>query len=167
MTYTIRDADFSDTALITALIRGSFEDVAVRFGLTEDNSPRHPFYCHDEWIVSDMEKGVRYYVLEADGTPCGCVALEYASRKKCYLERLGVLPAYRKRGYGTALVDHVLEICRKNGTDLVQIGIIAADTNLCTWYESQGFKETHTATFAHLPFEISFMVRVLKQKLLR
>lgn len=165
MTYIIRDASPSDTGLLGGLIRGSFQDVARRFGLTEENSPRHPSNCTDEWIVSEMEKGVHYYVLQADnGLPCGCAALEHASRKKCYLERLGVLPAYRGRGYGTALVEHVLKACRQTGADLLQIGIISADTTLQSWYESLGFNETHTATFAHLPFEVSFMVKVVKEK---
>jgi N-acetylglutamate synthase-like GNAT family acetyltransferase len=164
MTYIIRDAVPSDTGLLAGLIRGSFQDVAHRFDLTEKNSPRHPSNCKDAWIVSEMEKDVHYYVLEADGAPCGCAAMEHASRNKCYLERLGVLPDSRGRGYGTALVNHVLEACRKIDIDLVQIGIISADTTLHTWYESLGFKETHTATFAHLPFEVSFMVKVLNEK---
>ncbi|HPJ94924.1 MAG TPA: GNAT family N-acetyltransferase [Deltaproteobacteria bacterium] len=165
MTYIIRDASPSDTGLLAGLIRGSFQDVAMRFELTVENSPRHPSNCTDEWIVSEMEKGVHYYVLQAaDGLPCGCAALEHASRKKCYLERLGVLPAYRGRGYGTALVEHVLRACMQTGADLLQIGIISADTTLRSWYESLGFNETHTATFAHLPFEVSFMVKVVKGK---
>ena len=162
MAYTIRDAHSSDTALIAEIVRSSFSEVAYRFELTEENAARHPSNCRQEWIVSEMEKGVRYYVLEDCGAPCGCVAVEHASRKKCYLERLGVLPDRRGRGYGTALVAHVLDICSSQGVDLVQIGIISADTRLKQWYTSLDFRETHTATFAHLPFEVSFMVKVLK-----
>ena len=163
MTYLIRDADTADLHLLAELIRTSFLDVAHRFELTGENASKHPSNCTPEWIVSEMEKGVHYYVLEADGTPCGCAAMEHASRRKCYLERLCVLPDRRGRGYGTALVNHVLETCRKTGAHFVEIGIIAADTTLLAWYESLGFKETHTATFAHLPFEVSFMVKVLKE----
>lgn len=166
MTYTIRDASFPDTNLLAGLIRESFQDVALRFDLNKENSPRHPSNCTEEWIISEMNKGVHYYVLHApDGTPCGCTAREHADRNKCYLERLGVLPAFRARGYGTALVRHVLNACREAGTDFLQIGIISADTKLRSWYESLGFNETHTATFAHLPFEVSFMVMAVNDNL--
>ena len=112
-----------------------------------------------------MKKEVHYYVLETGTIPCGCVALEHAEPKRCYLERLSVLPEFRRRGFGTALVNHVLMQCRSLGGEFVQIGIISADTELKQWYENLGFTETHTTTFAHLPFEVAFMIRILKNEL--
>lgn len=164
MEYKIRAADASDIELLVRLIRLSFADAADRFGLTEHNAPRHPSNCTPAWIASEMGKAVQYYVLESRGSACGCVALEHAKPRLCYLERLGVLPESRGEGFGTALVNHVLETCRTLGAEIVQIGIISADTRLRLWYEELGFQETHTATYAHLPFEVAFLSNVLNKK---
>ena len=104
-----------------------------------------------------MEKGARYFVLDAEGISCGCVALEPASPEVCYLERLAVLPPQRRRGYGKALVDRVLHEAKELGAQHVDIGIIAEHTELREWYRKIGFVEQTTATFPHLPFQVLFM----------
>ncbi|MBN1428976.1 MAG: GNAT family N-acetyltransferase [Anaerolineae bacterium] len=99
----IRTADTTDISLLSGLIRASFREVAVRFGLTPDNCPAHPSNCADEWIERDMARGVVYYISEDDGAPTGCVALEKAGDDLCYLERLAVLPECRHKGIGKVL----------------------------------------------------------------
>ncbi len=41
MEYRIRPCTREDTAALVETIRGAFRDVAERFGLTEQNCPRH------------------------------------------------------------------------------------------------------------------------------
>jgi GNAT superfamily N-acetyltransferase len=162
MSYRIREATGLDIDVLSDIIRNSFRDVAERFGLTAENCPRHPSNCTREWIVSAMEKGVRHFVLETDETPCGCAALEQVRPEVCYLERLSVLPDFRHTGFGTELVKHLIEISREIGSRQVEIGIIASDLCLKSWYENLGFSQTHTGSFAHLPFEVAFMVNVFR-----
>ena len=87
--YKIRTCDREDIGVLVKTIRDSFETVAERFGLTQENSPRHPSNCTAEWIQQEMDRGVQYFILESEGTISGCVALESASSDVCYLERLG------------------------------------------------------------------------------
>jgi len=162
MPYLIRDAQIHEAGVIAGIIRESFRDVAKRFGLTEENAPRHPSNCTLEWVAAAMKKGVRHYVLESAGTACGCAAIELISNEVCYLERLCVLPGFRAQGFGPALVNHAVDAGRKIGLHRVEIGIIAADTRLRKWYERMGFTQTHTAHFAHLPFEVAFLAHKLK-----
>lgn len=153
----IRKAHAGEAPLLTGLIRDSFRDVALRFNLTPDNCPKHPSNCTEEWIKSDFARGVTYYVLEHNGTPTGCVALEKISSDLCYLERLAVLPPSRRKGFGKTLVDHVLDEAKTLDTEQISIGIIAADTQLKLWYEKMGFVEGETKEFKHLPFLVAFM----------
>ncbi len=75
-----------------------------------------------------------------------------------YLERLAVLPADRRNGFGRRLVDHVFNRANASGIKKISIGIIAAQTDLKRWYQKIGFIEGDTKEFKHLPFLVTFMM---------
>ena len=153
----IRDANEADISILATLLCESFRDVAERFELTVENCPKNLAFCTDQRINGDIERGLSYYILEQDQRPCGCVALEKASPEVCYLERLAVLPEHRGKGYGKTLVEHLFDKAAENGSQRVEIGIIAQDTELRSWYEKFGFALKSTKTFDHLPFVVAFM----------
>lgn len=153
----IRRAASQDVSLLAEIIRDAFSDVAVRFGLNADNCPKHPSNCTDEWVSRDMQRDVTYFVLEHEGMPAGCVAVERASEDMYYLERLAVLPDFRKKGSGRALVERVFETVRAKGGQKISIGIISDDMDLKNWYCRLGFVEGETKSFPHLPFQVTFL----------
>jgi ribosomal protein S18 acetylase RimI-like enzyme len=157
MSLNIRTCTEEDAQVLAETIRRSFRDVAERFGLMEDNAPRHPSNCTADWIRNDMECGITYIAVENKRHVVGCVALERANTKVCYLERLAVLPDHRRRGFGKALVSHVLSEARRLGVNYVSIGIIAEHTELKDWYKKLGFIEGESKEFPHLPFPVTFM----------
>ena len=110
-----------------------------------------------------MSKGVRYFLTqsESEGRAVGCVALEQASAEVCYLERLAVLPEHRKLGLGSSLVEFVSREAAKLGAARLEIGLIARQEELVTWYGKRGFVLTGTKNFDHLPFGVAFMTREL------
>lgn len=163
----IRNATESDIPRLAAIIRNSHRDVAERFGLTPENCPTHPSNCAPEWIEAAFAKGVTYYTLEAGCVPCGCVALERAGDGVCYLERLAVLPEFRDKGFGKALVNHIFDEAKRLGASHVGIGIIAGHVELQAWYERLGFLKKNTARFKHLPFDVTFMGKSLRKLRLR
>lgn len=163
MSYTIRQANTADVPRMVGIIRNAFHEVAVRFGLNQNNCPKHPSNCQPDWIEDALAKGVRYFILDSERLSCGCVALEEAGPEVCYLERLAVLPAYQHQGFGRALVVHVLEEARLSGAGQVDIGIIAEHFELKEWYKKIGFIELRRAHFPHLPFEVLFMSQKLER----
>ncbi len=162
MSISIRSANDRDIILLAQIIRDSFQDVAVRFNLTIENCPTHPSNCTQEWIVNAFKQGIRYFILEDSGIPCGCVALEHAKPEVCYLERLSVLPACRRRGHGERLVRHVFKEAARMGAEQVDIALIARHTELRLWYEKSGFVLKDVRAYPHLPFEVTFMTYELK-----
>jgi ribosomal protein S18 acetylase RimI-like enzyme len=158
MSYRIRKCAPEDVDILAETIRGSFRDVAERFGLTEENCPRHPSNCKADWIEKDMDRGVIYFVLESEGRVAGSVALERVRPGLCNMERLAVLPDQRTRGFGEALVSHALSQAGELGCLDVRIGVIANQTELKDWYRRLGFVETENREFAHLPFLVTFML---------
>ena len=157
MSIHIREADSSEAEALSRIIRESFRDVAKKFDLTPQNCPTHPSNCTVDWISNDMERGITYYLLEYSGRLTGCVALETSAPDEFYLERLSVLPEYRRHGLGRALVDHVFNRAEGMGAKQISIGIISEQADLKSWYRKIGFVEKETKEFSHLPFVVSFM----------
>jgi ribosomal protein S18 acetylase RimI-like enzyme len=89
------------------------------------------------------------------------VALEQAQPTVFYLERLSVLPPFRRNGFGEAMVNHVLNEVKRLGAHRVEIGIISDQTELKEWYKKFGFSIKSEKRFDHLPFKVTFMSRVL------
>lgn len=153
--------------LVTELIRRSFQDVAIRFGLTAENCPKHPSNCTIDWIKADTDQGVTYFISEDRSTAVGCVGLEQKDSSTCYLKRLAVLPEHRRKGFGVALVNRVLTEAHSLDMARVDIGVIADHTDLKKWYARLGFVERETKCFPHLPFAVTFMTRELNSERVR
>jgi len=112
--------------------------------------------CTDS-SLRDFDKGILYFILEVDGNPIGCVALEQVENNVCYLERLAVHPKYQEQGYGRKLVEFFLEKAKSLGNQKVGIAIIQQHEQLRRWYLKLGFIETTSKQFDHLPFTVQFM----------
>jgi len=160
----IKQAKKADIDVLVTLLRISYRDVAERFELTEENCPKFLAFCTNKRIESDLEKGVTYYILEKDGRPCGCVALERAKPDLCYLMRLAVLTGHRGKDYGKMLVRQIFDRARKTGTHRVEIAMISKDRKLKSWYKKLGFLQKSTKKFDHLPFTVAFMYRELSRE---
>lgn len=154
---TIKETDIRDIYILSGIIRKSYQDVAKKFHLTAENCPRHPSNCTDEWIQNDFSRGVIYYILMHEDDALGCVAIEQPEPELCYLERLCVLPEYRRNGLGKILVDHAFKQAEAINVKKIGIGIISKQTELKKWYEKAGFVEGDTKNFPHLPFSVTFM----------
>lgn len=158
---TIRPVRIDDGQVVVDLLRRSFATVAERFGLTMKNCPQSVAFYTEQRFATDLDRGMQYYLLEDDGQPCGCVALEPATPDMVYLGRLAVLPEHRGKGLGRTLVHHIFAEAKRIGARRVEIGIIEADTRLKDWYRRFGFTPTGTKTFDHLPFVVGFMANEL------
>lgn len=155
--FEIRPATAGDVDVLADLIRRAFADVARRFDLTPQNCPKHPSNYTAQWITADLERGVAYTLACCQNQPVGCVGLERPQPESCYLERLAVLPSYRRQGVGRALAEYAITTASDGRARQIGIGIIAAQTDLKKWYLELGFVAGDTKRFAHLPFEVLFM----------
>jgi len=154
---TIFAASTEDAKAIAEIVSLSNKDVAVKFGITKENNPKHPSFYDEAWTLADFERGEAYFLYKINDENAGCVAFEMPNPNVGYLNRLSVLPAYRKRGIGAALVRHVFQYGRTKGVPEISIGIIAKHTDLKNWYKKLGFAENGLKKFPHLPFDVLFM----------
>lgn len=154
---TIREASAKDLTTIAMLVSESNKDIAEKFGLNADNCPKHPSFCTEAWVKSDLARGERYFILEEDSVPIACVAYENPSAGLAYLNRLSVLPPYRNRGIGAHLVKYIIQLAQASSIQTISIGVIGEHSDLQRWYRSLGFIDGETKRFPHLPFSVKYM----------
>ena len=158
----IREASFNDIHTITRLVKESNKDVAIKFGLNVDNCPKHPSFCTNSWVEADFARGERYFIIEEDLTPIGCVAYENPRAGLAYLNRLSVLPSHRNRGIGARLVQHIIQVAQSASIQTISIGVIGEHDDLQRWYRKLGFKDEQVKHFPHLPFSVKYMSYAIK-----
>ena len=96
-----------------------------------------------ESLAREMAVGSGSFIIaEADGKPAGTVLVTHDGRKG-WINRVAVLPEYRKKGVGRALVDYAEQLLKDQG-----IGIFAClieDHNLESLevFQKLGYVEFH------------------------
>lgn len=142
---------------IAKIIAISNRDVAEKFSLDKENNPKHPSFYDNDWVLSDFQRGEEYFLFKQECSNVACVAFEQPNPEIGYLNRLSVLPSYRRRGIGEELVNHIINYAKSKGVLEISIGIIANHTDLKNWYLKLGFVKNGVKEFPHLPFDVLFM----------
>jgi len=153
----IKGTNSDDAKQIALIVSEANKDVAEQFSIDFDNNPKHPSFYTKEWVLSDFDRGEEYFIGYENNVYTGCIAFEQPNPTTAYLNRLSVLPDYRRQGIGKKLVHHVLAHSRSKNIQFVSIGIIAAHHVLKSWYITLGFIEGETQTFDHLPFDVTYL----------
>ena len=153
----ITKASIDDAQIIASIVSESNKDVAEQFNLNKENNPKHPSFYTKKSVLSDFSRCQEYFIYRKGGNSMGCVRFEHPHPDTAYLNRLSVLPKYRHIGIGAMLVKHVFEYSKSKNVEKVSIGIIATHEILKAWYLGLGFIEGDTKTFAHLPFQVTYM----------
>jgi diamine N-acetyltransferase len=149
----------SETDLVTSVlvIRKAFRTIADEFKLTKENCPAHPSFMTLENLMDRIEKGLSCFGLFDHAGQIGFVGVRPENSELFHLEKLAVLPEFRRRGYGRDLVDHVFSFAKASGAKRISIDLINNSEALKRWYHDYGFRETGTRTFPHLPFDVCIM----------
>jgi ribosomal protein S18 acetylase RimI-like enzyme len=143
------------------IVRKSFATVAAQFGLSGENCPTHPAFLTDHDLADEMASGLCIYRLALHGKWVGIVGIRMMSRRRYSIEKLAVLPDYRHRGHGAALVSFACEAARALGADVVRIGIIDEHEALKNWYIEQGFAVKLREQYERLPFAVCILEKRL------
>ena len=138
----IRKAERADLPECVRVIQNSFQTVADEFGFTEENAPRFTaFATTEERLVWQMDGEHRLmYLDEEDGRICGYYSLRLNGNGTCELGSLSVLPEYRHRGIGEALLKHSAKTAREQHCSVMKLSIVEENTVLRKWYTSTGVR---------------------------
>ncbi len=153
----IIEADIKKAEILSKIISEANEKVAKQFNINFNNNPKHPSFYNKESVISDFNRGEKYFLFQKNDFFIGCVAFRQSKPDTAYLNRLAVLPNYQNQGVGKTLVDFIINYSSKLNIRYVSIGIIAEHETLKSWYEKIGFKEVKTTKIDHLPFDVTYM----------
>lgn len=110
---TIRRFAPGDGAVLLAMVRALAEDHDLAAHLIASASDFDTAFGPD-----DGRRGA--FIAEVDGKPAGCAIWHgsfssFRGKEVLYLEDLSVLPEFRRRGVGRALMRQVAQECRTRG----------------------------------------------------
>jgi N-acetylglutamate synthase-like GNAT family acetyltransferase len=145
------------------ILNESHATVAMEFGLTKENCPTNNAFIDIATLKNQLNKGIKLYQLMIEKTAIGCIAIEKSLNEKdtYYIEKVSVIPQYRHHGYGVRLMNFATKRIINAGGKIISIALFDANKNLKEWYSKQGFIETATKDYDHLPFRVCFMKKQL------
>ena len=97
------------------------------------------------------------FVCCQDGKIVGYYSLALLKDGNAELNNLAVIPEYRHRGIGDALLKHSFEEAKKRNCSVMKIGIVEENKVLRQWYEARGFVHTGTEKFDFFPFTCGYL----------
>ena len=161
---SIRAITYNMLPQVLQTVRKSFKTAADEFGLTKDNCPKHTSFIPMEFLETHMRWGWYMFGAFDDDRLIGYASLSNRENGVYELHNLAVLPEYRHKGVGKALLDHAKQKAQSLGGTKISIGIIEESKVLKNWYIINGFEHTGIKKFEHLPFTTGFMEYTVKEK---
>ena len=159
----IKEIDKSDIAECVDVIRKSFKTVADEFGFTIENAPRFTTFATTvERLFYQLE--YEHRVMAAyydDGKILGYYSLSFLENSECELNNLCVLPEFRHKKIGEALLEDAVARAKSKNCTKMKISIVEENKVLRHWYEKQGFIHTHCEKYDFFPFTCGYMEMVL------
>jgi ribosomal protein S18 acetylase RimI-like enzyme len=119
-------ASFKDRKLLASITAKSF---------SEPEEDRLQRYTHD--ITKPTH---RFYIAALDNQPIGSIGV-VSSNDRMWIVALGVLPEYRRRGYGRQMLTRIVRRLMKEGHREILIEAVTDNRNALTLYRTCGFKE--------------------------
>jgi|SRR3972149_937777 len=155
-----------DFKILAKLLNDSFIIVAKDFGITKENCLFHNAFIDNDTLKNKLTSNREFYKLENNGYAVGFIAIEKSHKEKdtFYIEKVAVHPDYRDKGLGKQLMGFATKRIMDLGGKRISIGLIGSNTGLKKWYHNQGYVETGTKVFGHLPFNACFMDKRLNNK---
>ena len=94
------------------------------------------------------------YILTADGTDIGCIALRKIDDAVCEVKRVFLQMPYRGRGLGKLMMERVIEDARRADYREMVLDTLPIMTGACNLYDRMGFVPTEKYNDNPLPYAI-------------
>jgi len=151
----------NDSGIVTDILNKAFMIVALQFGLTKENAPRHPAFIGSDAIERQLAGGLKMYGYAINDQIVGCAGYWSDNDNIYHIERLAVLPEHRHQGIGKKIMAFVENKIMENGGKIAEIHVLDKNNLLIAWYKELGYAEIRIDELKHLPFNSCVMNKAL------
>jgi len=147
------------------VLKAGYEDIAIKFGMTEDNCPyrgrtRLPFVEFEKEFLT----GYQMYGYFFQEKLVGFLSLVF-KENRMDIHDLAILPEYQNNGFGSDLMRFAKEKAAERKCERIMLGMIDDNKRLKDWYEKHGFitidqKRFDTVTYTVGKMECVTEVRI-------
>ena len=158
----IKEISKNEFAECVNVIKKSFQTVADEFGFTIENAPRFTAFAttvERSFYQLEYEHRLMMAYFSDEGKILGYYSIQFLENNECELNNLCVLPEFRHKKIGEALLEDAVARANSKNCTKMKIGIVEENTVLRCWYEKQGFIHTHCEKYDFFPFTCGYMER--------
>ncbi len=151
-----------------SLIKKSFQTVAEELQMTKGIFPASGAFFDKNGFHKLLNKGAQLFGLyHKDDTVrqlIGCVAINSKDGRKYKIMKLAILPDYRKKGYGSLLMNFIEEYIFVLGGQAISLGMVLENEVLKNWYINRNYQIIKTSPYKKTNFNICFMEKRIIHK---
>ncbi|GHO46538.1 GNAT family N-acetyltransferase [Ktedonospora formicarum] len=134
---SLRQAEPSEASLVTDISAQAFGDDPNDFG---------------PWIQQAILKpGRRFFFVRHHDNIIGVISAVQEDEQSADITTFGILPAYRKRGYGRQVLTHMVEMLLAEGWQKIALDVETENSNALTLYQSCGFQQARVYSYHNIP----------------
>lgn len=115
---------------------GLIEELDTHLASFYPQESRHGFSV--ERLLRD---GVTFFVSRDDGRAAGCGGVLVVGRDYAEIKRMYVRPAFRGRGLGSLMLDHLVAHARRHGLTVIRLETGIHQREAIALYERRGFRK--------------------------
>ena len=106
------------------VIKRSYEDIAVTFGMTESNCPYRGRNCLPYQVFEkEFDDGHLMYGYFDNDKIVGFLSLQ-RKEQELYIQDIAIIPEYQNKGYGSELMQFAKEQAEKMSCSKIVLGIV-------------------------------------------
>jgi ribosomal protein S18 acetylase RimI-like enzyme len=119
---------------------------AASFGQSVEGAREHV-------AASICTTSTRYYLAKLGNEPVGCLDVFYSDNDTAGIYGFGVLPQFRRRGFGRQIMEQTINTIRAEGQKRIELEVEPNNNNAVALYRSIGFVEVTTYGYYNLDIE--------------
>ena len=155
----IRRANREDSNRVSTIIRSSFKRQAEILNITDADCPDYVAFEREIDATARIESS-NVKLMFIDGLAVGTIGIR-SEGEVGIIERLAILPEYRGKSYGEALLHDAEQELTSLGCRTIHLSIVAEFLALRAYYERNGYQPHSTERYDFLPFDVLHMTKTL------
>ena len=139
------------------ILKNSYENTAVSFGMTEENCPyrgrtRLPLHI----LEREFDDGYLMYGYMHDNQIAGLLSMQQKEHELC-IQDIAILPDYQNNGYGSKLFLFARETAVNLGCERITLGMVYDNIPLRVWYQNRGFRVIKLINYEKVCYTVAIM----------